>query len=500
VRSSQETDADVGDHANDFCRVTARELRCKIVVEGGNLGFTQGARVEYALTGGRINTDATDNSAGVDMSDHEVNLKVLLQPPVARGALSETKRNRLLAEVGEDVAVSVLRDNRDQALLLSLEQQRCKRGVVAIYDHLAAIRARGVVPETETILPTPAELRQRSRDAVLTRPELAVLTALTKIDLANLLTTSGLIDDPYLVDRFLRPYFPTSIAAAFADDIPRHNLRRELIATQLANELVDLMGSVFLHNLSADFDIETAPAARAWLAASGVLDLRGRADELHRNAASFDGNAEVGAFLALERPARRACAWAIAAAESAPDLGGTVTRFKPAFDELCAHFETTLTGGERISFERSYRELRTAVHQEELAYQLTRLTFAGHLLNVLNLSFARGVDPLEMARVYFGMSDQFEFAILEGALDAISSEDRWERHAVRDLRAELTWARNQLCNTLFGQRGKGPSAFVPRRLAEVRQLMSELYILPQVGLVPLQVTVRALSRLAAPGS
>jgi glutamate dehydrogenase len=497
VRASDETDADVGDHANDFCRVAASELRCKIAVEGGNLGFTQKARVQYALAGGRINSDAIDNSAGVDMSDHEVNLKILVQPVMARGALSEAKRNRLLAAVGEEVAASVLRDNRDQALLLSLEQVRSKRGVVAFRDHLTAVVRRGVVRQADTALPTLPELHERSRDPELTRPELAVLTALTKIDLATTLETSPLIDDAYLVDRFLRPYFPSAIVTAFAEDIPRHGLRRELVATRLVNELVDLMGSVFIHNLSADFDIDNTEAARAWLVASGVLDLRARADELHRNAAEFEADAEVGSFLALERPARRACAWAIAATDWAVGIGATVARFKPAFDQLREQFETALTGGERASFERSYRELRAAVHQEQLAHELAQLAFAGHLLNVLNLSFARGVEPAEMARVYFGMSEQFEFATLEGALDAIASEDRWERRAARDLRSELTWVRNQLCSAIFDQRGKGPSAIATRRMAEVQRLMTDLRGMPAVGLTPLQVTVRALSRLAA---
>jgi glutamate dehydrogenase len=497
VRASEETDAEVGDHANDSCRVAAGELRCKIAVEGGNLGFTQKARVQYALAGGRINSDAIDNSAGVDMSDHEVNLKILVQPVIARGALSEAKRNRLLAAVGEEVAASVLRDNRDQALLLSLEQVRSRRGVVAFRDHLTAVVRRGVVRQADTVLPTLAELHERSRDPELTRPELAVLTALTKIDLATTIETSPLIDDDYLVDRFLRPYFPSAIATAFAEDIPRHGLRRALVATRLVNELVDLMGSVFIHNLSADFDIDNAEAARAWLVASGVLDLRARADELHRNAAELEADAEVGAFLALERPARRACAWAIAATDWTVGIGATVARFKPAFDQLREQFETALTGGERTSFERSYRELRTAVHQEQLAHELARLAFAGHLLNVLNLSFARSAEPAEMARVYFGMSEQFEFATLEGALDAIASEDRWERRAARDLRSELTWVRNQLCSAIFDQRGKGPSALATRRMAEVQRLMTDLRGLPAIGLTPLQVTVRALSRLAA---
>src|SRR5262249_33655002 len=142
---SDETDAEVGDHANDACRISASELRCKIVVEGGNLGCTQKARVEYALGGGRINTDAIDNSAGVDMSDHEVNLKILLQPALVRGELGFEERNRQLAAVAEEVARSVLEDNRNQALLLSLEQRRSLYAPSVFREHLNSIEQRGLL-------------------------------------------------------------------------------------------------------------------------------------------------------------------------------------------------------------------------------------------------------------------------------------------------------------------------------------------------------------------
>ncbi len=505
VRADTETDAEVGDHANDSCRITASELRCKIAVEGGNLGFTQLARIEYALGGGRINTDAIDNSAGVDMSDHEVNLKILLQPIVASGGLTTAKRNRLLASVGNEVAVEVLRDNRDQALLLSLEQVRSHGDVDAFRDHLTAIERRGLIRQQESVLPTHAELSERhTRYPGLTRPELAVVTALTKIDLTARIVGSSLVEDPYLVERYLRPYFPAAIANEFGKEIPRFRLRRELLATQLVNELVDSMGSVFIFNLTRDFGLEIEQAVGAWLVASGVLDLHARAEDLHRNAENMSAEAELGAFLALEQPARRACAWAAIRPDQSSAIGETVTRLRPAFEQLLQQFETVLTDGEREQFERSYRDLRKTVHQEQLAHELARLSFAGHLLNVLNLSTAENIEPLKMARVYFGMSNRFEFATLESAIDHLNTEDRWERHAARDLRAELAWARNQLCCSIIDHPSNGSplsssqaDPLRQKRLAEVERLMEELRALPAVGLPPLQVTVRALARLAS---
>jgi glutamate dehydrogenase len=400
----------------------------------------------------------------------------------------------------------VLRDNRDQALMLSLEQVRSRTQTSAFRDHATALEQRGLLRRLERALPPSEELRERrSRYAGLTRPELAVLTAYTKIDLTDRLESTPLVDDAYLIDRFLRPYFPSSVAAAFAQDIPRHGLRRELIATRMVNELVDLMGSTFVFNLMRDFGVEANEAVRAWLIAAGVLDLHARADNLKADAAELTADAEMGAFFGLERAARRACGWALGYLDAtAMPIADIVERFKPAFEKLAGQFESMLTGGERDRFEQTYRELRSAVYEEHLAHELARLSFAGHLLNVLSLSFSRKIEAADAARVYFALSERLEFAMIEGAIDAISSDDRWERRAARDLSAELYWARMQLCCVLLDQATDGARPLAQRialgrerRAAEVEQLMADLRSLQSIGLPPLQVTVRALSRLAS---
>jgi len=504
VRASDEADAEVGDHANDACRIKAPELRCKIVVEGGNLGFTQQARIEYALHGGRINTDAIDNSAGVDMSDHEVNLKILLQPVLARGELSFEERNRRLAAVADEVAQSVLRNNRDQTLSLSLDQRRSHYSESVFRDHMTALRQSGLMRHERSALPAHEQLRERrvTRPG-LPRPELAVLGAYTKIDLALRLCDSLLSDDPYLVDRFLRPYFPVEIAAAFADDIPHHGLRRELVSALAANELVDLMGSVFVFELIRDYGIRAEEAVRAFLTADGILEIRQRAEALKTTAGDLAGDGELSALLGLDRAVRHACSWAIANSLQAKSIAEVVSQFKPGFDQLAPEFEDHLRGRERARFERIYREMRAAVHQEELALGLARLSFSEHLLNVLSLSVSIKLAPLEVAQVYFALGDTIEFARLESAIDGIRSEDRWERRAASDMAAELMWARMELCRSLLGQAADTrpvPARIAEgreRRAAEVERLMRELRALSSVGLPPLQVTVRALARLAA---
>jgi glutamate dehydrogenase len=503
VRASDETDAEVGDHANDACRIAANELRTSVAVEGGNLGFTQKARIEYALAGGRINTDAIDNSAGVDMSDHEVNLKILLQPAVVRKALAPDERNRLIAAAAPEAVISVLGDNRDQVLSLSLEQIRSRSQLAAFRDHLTAIEARGLFRGHEEVLPKRETLRERrSRYPGLTRPELAVIGARTKIDLVKRLERSTLVDDPYLVERFLRPYFPVSIAQRFHAEIPHHSLRRELVATRVVNALVDLMGSVFVFNLERDYGIEAKDAVRAWLIAAGVLGIHERAEGLKTDASQLTAEAEPGAFMGLERATKLVCEWALGHRDSASSIGEIVERFAPALTVLGRQFESMLTGGERQRFERIYREFRAAVHQEELAHELARLAFVDHLLNVLTLTLERGIEPARAAEVYFGLSTHIDFAMLQDAVAAIGGEDRWERRAARDLRAELTEARTELCCAIMMEReGTAEQAIERMRLrcercfGEVERLMGELGALSSIGLPALQVGIRAVARL-----
>jgi glutamate dehydrogenase len=510
VRAGDETDAEVGDHANDACRIAASELRVKVVIEGGNLGFTQKARIEYALGGGRINTDAIDNSGGVDTSDHEVNLKILLEPEVARGALKFEQRNRLLADSADAIAESVLRDNRDQALSLSLEQLRSRTRVSTFRDHLQAIEERGLLRRHEEALPTREALAARhARYPGLTRPELALMTAYTKLDLVRRIEQMPLADDPYLIERFLVAYFPPAIAARFAAAIPRHRLRHELIATRLVNQLVDLMGSTFVFGTARDLIAEPAHVVRAWLIASDVLDIPARAERLKSGAPAIAADAEVEAVLALERACAAAAVWALQNFDAAVPIAATVARFKPAFEKLSERFEPALAAGERDRFELAYRELRAAVGEGDLAHGLARLSFAGHLLNVLSLAFARGIDPARAAEAYFALAAQFDFARLERALGAVGSEDRWERRAARELAGELRDARIALCCALLDgcKTGAAPTPFPeafaqirasrPAQFAEVEQLMAELQAVATPSLAALEVTVRALTRLAS---
>jgi glutamate dehydrogenase len=334
-----------------------------------------------------------------------------------------------------------------------------------------------------------------------------VLSAYTKIDLFTQLETCALPNDAYLTERFLVPYFPASIAREFAAEIPRHGLRRELIVTRLVNELVDLMGATFGFRLTRSHGARTEDTVRAWIFADGVLDLVDQAEGLRAGAGDQGAQAELAALLALEGAARRACGWAIAGLEADESLGDAVARFKPGFQSLCAEFETMLADDERERFERSYRELRSTVYTEQVAHQLARLGFADHLLNILSLSFAHGAAPADCARAYFALSRIIEFATLEKALEAIGTDDRWERRAAEDLGGDLRNARLALCRAVLVDREVAPADAVralrggrERLFDTMAEVMNDLRTLPTVGLPVLEVAIRALTRLARAAS
>ncbi|MGH7814253.1 MAG: NAD-glutamate dehydrogenase domain-containing protein, partial [Candidatus Binataceae bacterium] len=507
VRASDESNADADDRANDACRIAAAELRVKAVVEGGNLGFTQRARIEYALAGGRIDTDAIDNSAGVDLSDHEVNLKILLQQPMARGEMSFAERNALLTGCAEEVARGVIADNRDQALWLSLEQVRSRSQMAAFREHLRALESHRLPISDQAALPNRELLRERhARYPGLTRPELAAIGAYTKIDLSARLAAAPFIADPYLADRFLKPYFPAAIAERFGADIERHRLRRELIATRIANELVDLAGATFVFGLTRDFGGDAETAVRAWITGADLLSIRGRAAQIKSKEANAAApQAELDACFALERASRGAARWALDRLDPAAPIAAAIARYRPGFDALFGTFEPMLAQGERDRFEAAQRELRRAGVDGELAHDLARLAFAEQLLEILDLAVSDRTDLERAAAAYFRLGGEIDFSRLEAALEAIAAgEDRWERRAAIELGAELRAARIAMCRALIERATDGLDAGIERlrreretRFAEAVSLCAEMRTGAPPGIPALQVTIRSVSRLAS---
>ncbi len=332
VRASSETDAEVGDHANDGVRSRATEVGAGVIAEGGNLGLTQRARVEFALRGGRINTDAIDNSAGVDLSDHEVNLKILFQPLLEAGKLTLTRRDRLLEESKAEVIAHVLAHNERQALLLSLDEQRSRTRVSEFVDQIAELEHEGSLDRALECLPDRDAVRQR-RGAGLTRPELAVLAAYSKLELQRKLVASHWIDDP-VFERYLFAYFPAGVAERYPDAIREHRLRREIIATEVANQVVDRLGSAFAQRMLRDTADDAATAVASFVAVVTITEAD-RVFDAIVEAPSKASTADVYAVcLSWETAVEAACKVLLTVLRRGAELGERIARWRRALTEL----------------------------------------------------------------------------------------------------------------------------------------------------------------------
>ncbi len=490
VKARTETHAEVGDSANAAVRVNGAELRAKVVGEGGNLGATQRGRIEYALAGGRINTDAIDNSAGVDMSDHEVNLKILLQPLVESGDLSLAQRNRLLEELADAVADLVLADNRSQGRILSRDQRRSQTQLIEFREMMAQFEADGLLDRALEALPDRETLRARRGTFLgLTRPELAVLLAYAKMHCTHALAASPLVDDRFL-ERVLRAYFPRPLVERHADAIARHRLRREIIATTLSNQVVDLMGMTFVTRTSRETAAEPAEVVRAFVVIEALADAGALA------AQAFEAGAAEARLIATLVPAlERAVRWLL---ETYPTLGAVeplVARFRAPLAEVRAALPPALAERQRARVD----ELVAAGVPATLAAACLDVEWLREALEIVHVAAAAGTEPTIAAAAYWRVNEIVDFDWLRGALAV--GEDRWERRAAEGLLGELDRLRRAVTDRLL--RGDGDldarlAAFTAARgpqLGRVRELIDNLRGGRALTLAAMIVVVREIGRL-----
>jgi glutamate dehydrogenase len=437
VKSTQESNLAVGDKANDAIRINARDLRCRVVGEGANLGLTQAGRIEFAMTGGRINTDAIDNSAGVDTSDHEVNIKILTGMAMRAAALASEDRNALLASMTDDIADHVLRHNYDQTLQLSLQDSAGLADLDAEAQFMTDLESRGRLDRAVEGLPSAVVLAERVKGGRgLTRPERAVLLAYGKLELADEIVASTAPDDPYF-ENTLRDYFPAALGR-FGDLMSRHRLRREIIATVIDNDIVNLCGPTFASRLRAGAGCDTAGAVVAFEAARQSLRF---ADDWAR-VAELDGQVPAAAQMALFGELvwilRGQTFWfARRAARGGQNVRALIDRYRPAVDALRDLIPAVLSPFERkAAVRRSAAWIKLGAPKAVAhSFGLMRpLTYAADLSDLA----AATAWPLEHAAfVYNRVGGVFGFDRLREAAAAGSATDTYERMATRRLMEDI---------------------------------------------------------------
>src|SRR5215475_11857750 len=360
VKASDERNVEVGDRTNDAVRINGRELKAKVLGEGGNLGLTQRGRVEYALARGRLNTDFIDNSAGVNTSDVEVNIKILLNPLMHEGRLSRGDRNRLLARMTNEVAALVLRNNYLQSQALStLELQSAAR--LPEFQHLIrSLERSGELNRTLEFLPTDDELSERRKSGIgLTRPELAILLAYSKISLNGHLLASDVPEDPYLSAELER-YFPEPVQERFARQITHHRLRREIIATATTNSLVNRMGPTFVPRAQEDTGAEPAQVARAYTAAREIFAMRELWAQIEALDNKVSAKLQYEAAFQTSRLLRHTTYWLLVSRAGRLQVDAGVAEFRKGVQELEAVIAEAMTGAELTRFEEAHKRYSEA--------------------------------------------------------------------------------------------------------------------------------------------
>ncbi|MGI5244838.1 NAD-glutamate dehydrogenase [Dactylosporangium sp. CA-139066] len=437
VKSTGESHADVGDKANDYIRVNGRELRAKVVGEGGNLGLTQAGRIEYALNGGRIATDFIDNSAGVDCSDHEVNIKILLDRAVAAGDLEPAERNPLLAEMTDEVGELVLRDNYDQATALGNARAQ-SRSLLPVHKRLIAdLERRGQLDRALEGLPTDEQLDERAAIGVgLTSPEFAVLLSYVKIVLEHEILDSDLPDEDW-TNEVLVAYFPTALRERFVEAMAEHPLRREIVTTAVVNEAVNRGGTSFFHRASEETGAGAADVLRASVVIREVYGL----GELRRAVESLDNRiptqSQTAVYLEMRRLLDRAVRWLVSNRRLPIDVPGEIARLRPGIARLLPQLDTLFRGREREALHANAEGLRELGLPEEIADITTRIMYGFGVLDIVEVASATGRDVSEVATVYYLLSERFRVDDLLSRISALPREDRWQTLARMALRYDL---------------------------------------------------------------
>ncbi len=460
VKARAETHAQVGDKANDALRIDGEAIRAKVVGEGANLGVTQRGRIAYAQKGGRIDTDAIDNSAGVSMSDHEVNIKILLGHAIATGALGAQERDPLLKEMTDDVAAQVLRDNYLQGEALSVAEAR---GPAALDRHARLIRevekpgGHGIrLDRALEFLPDDEELAARAAARRgLTRPELAVLLAYAKLSLDHELLQSDLPDAPELVDE-LCAYFPPQLRDRFRAQILAHPLKREIVATVVTNDLVNRAGLTFIHDLQANGGRGAADIARAYRIVRQSFALPPLWAEIEALDSKVGASVQCEMLIDITQVVEHAAAWLLR--ENRLDLTADAARFAPALGGLSAIVADLLPPSERIEYDARLARFAAAGVPRALAARIAGMVFLTTAFEIADLAGRAGQSVERAARCFYGVGARFALDELRAAGRRLPAETAWQKTAVEALIDDFYALQTGLADRVLRSAPKGNGA------------------------------------------
>ncbi|HEX6997240.1 MAG TPA: NAD-glutamate dehydrogenase [Gammaproteobacteria bacterium] len=503
VKASSESHADAADPANDSVRVDGRDLRCRVVAEGGNLGFTQLGRVEYALAGGRINTDFIDNSGGVDSSDREVNIKILLNGQVAAGKLTRAKRDALLAEMTEEIAALVLADNYAQTQALSMMSVRAAERLDEHARLVRLLEGRGLLDRSLEFLPTDEELEARRAAGLgLTRPELAVILSYSKIELRERLVDTDVPEDEYLRAE-LKAYFPRALAQRFGSGLRAHPLAREIVAMLIAGSMINRMGPFFVLRAEEETGADVAQVARAYAVAREVFGVRALWREIEGLDHRVPAAAQYDSIFQISRYLRRAVYWLLQNYADELDIEPLVQRFRPAVGEVFAVLPKLTIGRAEQRVTQLGTEFEGVGLPADLANRIAALALMPQSLDIVELARELALPAREVGELYFALGEALGLDWIRERIEALAVRGRWRAMARATLRETLAQQHRALLRAVLGGRGRTPPRDALARwldarakdVTRVQRSLDEIRAIGEIDFATLAVALKEVGRL-----
>ncbi len=504
VKASAETHGDVGDKANDGLRADATELRCRVVGEGGNLGLTQRARIEFALGGGLVNTDFIDNSAGVDTSDHEVNIKILLDETVRDGEMTDEQRDRLFLDMTDEVGELVLHDNYAQNIVLAASRAQAPAMLHVHARYMRKMEREGRLKRRLEFLPDDKALAERRQAGLgLAGPEFATLLAYTKLTLDEEIRGSDLPDDPDLASRLVE-YFPTPLRERFRDRMDRHPLRREIIATSVVNSMVNDSGTTFAFRLNEETGASASDIARAYLVAREVFHMPGFWKSVDELDYQIDTATQISMRLEARKLTERGARWLLHNRRMPFDIRDTVDFFAEGAATLASLLPKLLVGRDLEGFEERRDRFAEQGVPDAMAEQVAMMVPAYSTLDLVEIAHSTERSIEEVAEVYFDLADSLQLSRLRDRVILLARDDRWKSMARSALRDDLYAAHAALAKDVVVTTEPGTSPaerleiWADKNSAAVgraAQTLGEIWETDSFGIATLSVALRAIRTL-----
>jgi glutamate dehydrogenase len=501
IKAESESDANVGDRANDPVRVNANQLRAKVIGEGGNLGVTALGRVEFDLSGGRINTDAMDNSAGVDCSDHEVNIKILIDSLVTAGKVKVEERKPLLESMTDEVAQLVLTDNEDQNDLIGTSRANAASLLPVHALQIKYLEGRGLNRELEA-LPSEKELERRIEAGIgLTSPELSTLMAHVKLTLKEDMLTTELPELDVFASR-LPSYFPTPLRERFTPEIRTHQLRREIVATMLINDLVDTGGISYAFRINEDVGVGPIDAIRTYVATDAIFGV----GHILRRIRAADIPVALSDRLTLDtrRLIDRAGRWLLNYRPQPLAVGAEINRFAAKLKALTPRMPEWLRGDDKAIVEQEVAEFVSQGAPHDLAYRVATGLYRFSLLDIIDIADITEIDAADVADTYFALMDRLGTDGLLTAISELPRNDRWHSLARLAIRDDIYASLRSLCFDVLAVGEPDESGeekinewehISASRVERAHRTLTEIYESGEKDLATLSVAARQIRRM-----